>query len=54
MIELFNAITVIVLSFLGLVTVALLITFLFLAYRYDITFSIHTKPPDKLKDKDAA
>lgn len=41
--ELWNMATIFVLSFLGLVGIALLIFFLWLAYRYDISFTIRTR-----------
>ena len=41
--ELFGAAAVFVLSFLGLLMIVILIFFLYLAYRYDINFSIRTK-----------
>lgn len=41
--EIWNAATIFVLSFLGLVMVVFMIMFVWLAYRYDISFSITTK-----------
>lgn len=45
--DLFGAATVFILAFLGLIGVAVLIFFLWLAYRYDISFSIRTKEKTK-------
>lgn len=41
--DLFGAASIFILSFLGLVMVVLFIFFLWLAYRYDISFTIRTK-----------
>lgn len=43
MAELWSMATIFLLAFLGLVMVIIVIFFLWLAYRYDITFSIRTK-----------
>jgi hypothetical protein len=41
--DIFGALAVFILSFLGLIMVVLIIFFLYLAYRYDISFTIQTK-----------
>jgi hypothetical protein len=46
--NLFGAAAIFLLSFLGLIMVAVLILFLWLAYRYDINISIHTKGKEKV------
>jgi hypothetical protein len=52
-IDLFGAATVFLLAFMGLIGVALLIFFLWLAYRYDINFTIHTKGKEKVANPES-
>jgi hypothetical protein len=44
--DLFGAVAVFLLSMLGLAALALIIVGVYLAYRYDISFSIRTKDKD--------
>lgn len=48
--DLFGAAAIFILSFLGLVMVVILIFVLYLAYRYDISFSIRTRGKAAVKD----
>lgn len=51
MLELWNTVTIFILALLGLIAVAVLIVFVWLAYRYDIRFSISTKEGGQWSDE---